>query len=95
MDDRPDGKPYLVLLASNGQTRIALGDLYGHISRTFKGRVYQYGVGPGPGLYDKDGKPRKTADYSAEEALQAQQQEPAESLLVLFDQRGNVSYSVP
>ena len=90
-----NGHPYLVLLESNGQPRVALGNLYGHVARKMEGRVLRYGTGPGANLYDKDGRPRKTAEYSVEEALRAEKPEPAESLLVLFDQRGNVSWSMP
>ncbi|HEX9879557.1 MAG TPA: hypothetical protein VGB25_05135 [Candidatus Binatia bacterium] len=91
----PEGNPYMVLLDANGRPRVALGRLYGHVSRKFEGRVLRYGTGPGANLYDKEGKPRKTGEHSVEEALRADKPEPAESLLVLFDQSGNVSYAVP
>jgi len=90
------GHPYLVLLKPNGSPRVALGRLYGHVSRRIKSRIRQHGTGPSAGFYDKDGKLRAPVKYDrAEMERSLRAPEPAESLMVLFDQTGNVAWSVP
>lgn len=91
-----EGHPYLVLLKPNGSPRVALGRLYGHVSRRIKSRLLQHGTGPSAGYYDKDGKLRTPVKYDrAEMERSLRAPEPAESLMVLFDQTGNVVWSVP
>ena len=95
----PNGHPFLVLLNKSGKPSVSLGKLYGHVSRTIKGNVITYGDGPSGGYYDKDGKPRTTVPYNQwlkERTTDAQKAgKPAESLVVLFDDTGNVFWSVP
>ncbi len=91
-----EGHPYLVLLEKSGKPRLALGRLYGHVSRRIKSRLRQHGTGPSAGFYDKEGKVRVPVKYSQAEVGRAlRDPEPAESLVVLFDQAGNVAWSVP
>ena len=90
------GHPYLVLLEPNGRPRVALGRLYGHVSRRIKSRLLQHGTGPSAGFRDKDGKLRTPVEYNRKEMERSlRASEPAESLVVLFDQTGNVAWSVP
>ena len=95
----PNGHPFLVLLNKNGKPSVSLGKLYGHASRRMRGRVITYGDGPSEGYYDKDGKPRTTVPYNQwlkERTTDVQKAgKPAESLVVLFDDTGNVFWSVP
>jgi len=100
----PNGHPFLVLLNKNGKPSVSLGRLYGHVSRRIKTGLRHYGTGPSAGFYDKDGKPRAPVEYNpmahgqmaqVEMALSLRAPEPAESLVVLFDQTGNVAWSVP
>ena len=95
----PNGHPFLVLLNKNGKPSVSLGKLYGHASRRMQGRVITYGDGPSEGYYDKDGKPRTTIPYNQwlkERMTDVQKAgKPAESLVVLFDDTGNVFWSMP
>ncbi len=95
----PNGHPFLVLLNKSGKPSVSLGKLHGHVSRKIKGKVITYGKGPSEGYYDKDGKPRRTISYEQwlkEKATDAQKaRKPAESLVVLFDDTGNVFWSIP
>ncbi len=95
----PNGDPFLVLLNKNGKPRVSLGRLYGHASRRIQGRVITYGDGPSGGYYDKDGKPRATVPYDQwlkERTTDVQKAgKPVKSLVVLFDDTGNVFWSIP
>jgi len=95
----PNGHPFFVLLNKSGKPSVSLGKLYGHASRRIKGNVITYGDGPSEGYYDKDGKPRTTVPYAEwvkERTTDVQKAgRPAESLVVLFDDAGNVFWSIP
>ena len=95
----PNGHPFLVLLNKSGKPSVSLGKLHGRVSRRIKGNVITYGGGPSKGYYDKDGKARSTVPYNQwlkEKAIEAQNaRKPAESLVVLFDDTGNVFWSLP
>ena len=95
----PNGEPFLVLLNKSGKPSVSLGKLYGQVSRTIKGNVITYCDGPSEGYYDKDGKPRTTVPYNQwlkERTTDVQKAgKPAESLVVLFDDTGNVFWSIP
>jgi len=95
----PNGHPFLVLLNKNGKPSVSLGKLYGHASRRIQGKLITFGDGPSAGYYDKDRKPRTTVPYKRwlkERTTDVQKAaRPAESLVVLFDDTGNVLWSVP
>ncbi len=94
-----NGNPYLVLLNKGGRPSVSLGKLHGHASRRIKGKVITLGDGPNEGYYDKDGKPRNTVPYQEwlkDKVTEVQKtKKPAESLVVLFDDSGDVFWSVP
>ncbi len=95
----PNGYPFLVLLNKNSKPSVSLGKLYGHASRRIQGKLITFGDGPSEGYYDKDGKPRATVPYNQwlkERMTDVQKAgKPAESLVVLFDDTGNVFWSMP
>ncbi len=95
----PNGHPFLVLLNKNVKPSVSLGKLYGHASRRIQGKLITFGDGPSAGDYDQDGKPRTTVPYKRwlkERTTDVQKAaRPAESLVVLFDDTGNVFWSVP
>ncbi len=95
----PNGHPFLVLLNKNGKPSVSLGKLHGHASRRIQGNVITWGGGPSKVYYDKDGKPRTTVPYKQwlkERTTDVQKAaRPAESLVVLFDDAGNVFWSIP